>query len=284
MVRSFAIEKPDFCDEKSIAWPEFGVKQAISKLEKQYNLCYDVHYVRKGRVYPWKGMAIIMYKCCIFDLDGTLVNSIYAIQRSVNETLEIWNMRSVSVEECRRYVGDGYKKLLERALAACGDSELIHYEEAVDRYQEIFRGCCMYRVEAYQGIEQLLRFLREQGICTAVLSNKPHLRTVENVEGVFGKGYFDFVYGEREDKGIRKKPAPDGVLALMEEAGVSREEILYLGDTNTDMETGRNAGVDTVGAAWGFRPREELESYSPLLVADRPEQIVRLIKDVNRIE
>lgn len=225
-----------------------------------------------------------MYKCCIFDLDGTLVNSIYAIQRSVNETLEIWNMRDVSVEECRRYVGDGYKKLLARALTACGDRKLIHYEEAADRYQEIFKDCCMYRVEAYQGIRELLQFLKEQGIRIAVLSNKPHLRTVDNVEGVFGNGYFDFVYGEREDMGIRKKPAPDGVWAIMDEAGVMKREVLYFGDTNTDMETGKNAQVDTVGVTWGFRPREELEAYAPRLVADRPEQIIRLIKDVNGIE
>ena len=89
-------------------------------------------------------MVTIMYKCCIFDLDGTLVNSIYAIQKSVNDTLSYWNMREISVEESRLYVGDGYKKLLERSLIACGDKELTHYEEAVERYQDIFRECCMY--------------------------------------------------------------------------------------------------------------------------------------------
>ena len=143
-----------------------------------------------------------MYKCCIFDLDGTLVNSIYAIQKSVNDTLSYWNMREISVEESRLYVGDGYKKLLERSLIACGDKELAHYDEAVDRYQDIFRKCCMYRVEAYEGIRELLEFLKSQGILIAVLSNKPHHRTLDNVEGVFGKGYFNLVYGEREDKGI----------------------------------------------------------------------------------
>ena len=119
-----------------------------------------------------------MYKCCIFDLDGTLVNSIYAIQKSVNDTLSYWNMREISVEESRLYVGDGYKKLLERSLIACGDKELAHYDEAVDRYQDIFRKCCMYRVEAYEGIRELLEFLKSQGILIAVLSNKPHPRII----------------------------------------------------------------------------------------------------------
>ena len=84
-----------------------------------------------------------MYKCCIFDLDGTLVNSIYAIQKSVNDTLSYWNMREISVEESRLYVGDGYKKLLERSLIACGDKELTHYEEAVERYMESAPGTYM---------------------------------------------------------------------------------------------------------------------------------------------
>ena len=101
------------------------------------------------------------------------MNSIYAIQKSVNDTLSYWNMREISVEESRLYVGDGYKKLLERSLIACGDKELTHYEEAVERYQDIFRECCMYRVEAYEGIGELLEFLKSQGIFIAVLSNKP---------------------------------------------------------------------------------------------------------------
>ena len=224
-----------------------------------------------------------MYKCCIFDLDGTLVNSIHAIQRSVDLSLEKWGMRKITVDECRVFVGDGYKKLLERALAACGDSSLVHYEEAVALYPEIFKGCCMYRVKAYDGITKLLDFLKENHIKTAVLSNKPHPRTLDNVEGVFGKGRFDLVYGEREDKGIKKKPAPDGVWALMEELGVGREEVLYLGDTNTDMRTGRNAQVDTAGVTWGFRGREELEAFHPKLIADHPMDVVRFIKDVNGI-
>ena len=225
-----------------------------------------------------------MYKCCIFDLDGTLVNSIYAIQRSVNETLKRWGMRQISVEESMSYVGDGYKKLLERALIACGDKDLTHYEEALVSYQEIFKGCCMYKVEAYDGIKELLEFLKHHGIIITVLSNKPHARAVDNVEGVFGKGYFDLVYGEREEQGIKKKPAPDGVWAILKELGVSKKEVLYFGDTNTDMKTGANAQVDTVGVTWGFRTREELEAFSPILLADHPSRVVQFIKDVNGIE
>lgn len=225
-----------------------------------------------------------MYKCCIFDLDGTLVNSIHAIKRSVDLTLKTWGLRQVSGDECKVFVGDGYKKLLERALTACGDKELSHYDEAVARYPGVFEDCCLYQVEAYEGVRDLLVFLKDHGIHTGVLSNKPHERAVENVEKVFGAGCFDLVYGEREDEGIPKKPAPDGVWAMLWELGLAREEVLYLGDTNTDMRTGQNAWVDTVGVTWGFRDREELEALGPRFIADRPLDVVGIIKDVNGID
>lgn len=224
-----------------------------------------------------------MYKCCIFDLDGTLVNSIYAIQKAVNDTLARYGLGPISVEDTKIYVGDGYRVLMERALKACGDQELAHYEESLTVYQEIFKECCMYRVEAYKGIRELLAFLKEQGIRIAVLSNKPHLRTLDNVNGIFGDGYFDAVYGEREAEGIAKKPAPDGIWDILRELGAEKEECLYFGDTNTDMETGKNAGVDAVGVTWGFRGREELESFCPRLVADSVWEVIKMIKDVNHI-
>lgn len=224
-----------------------------------------------------------MYKCCIFDLDGTLVNSIYAIMESVNQTLESFGFGPIDEEEAKRFVGDGYKKLMERALIARGDTELVHYEESLVRYQQYFKGCCMYRVEPYEGIPELLDFLKSHGIKIAVLSNKPHARALDNVEGVFGKGCFDLVNGERESEGIRRKPAPDGVFLCARELGVSMEECLYLGDTNTDMKTGLAAGADTVGVTWGFRDRAELEAFHPAYIADHPLEVVQIVKDVNGI-
>ena len=151
-----------------------------------------------------------MYKCCIFDLDGTLVNSIYALKRSVDLTLGHFGLGPISIEDTKQFVGDGYKKLVERSLMAYGDRELTHYKEALDVYNEVFKDCCLYKVEAYEGIPQLLDFLKEHGILATVLSNKPHQRALENVAHVFGDHTFDKVYGEREALGIRKKPAPDG--------------------------------------------------------------------------
>ena len=140
----------------------------------------------------------------------------------------------------------------------------------MDVYNEVFKDCCLYKVEAYEGIPQLLDFLKEHGILATVLSNKPHQRALENVAHVFGDHTFDKVYGEREALGIRKKPAPDGVVALIEELGLKKEDCLYLGDT--------------VGVTWGFRQREELEAFKPKLVAESPFQVIDFIKAVNHIE
>ena len=158
-----------------------------------------------------------MYKCCIFDLDGTLVNSIYALKRSVDLTLGHFGLGPVSIKDTKQFVGDGYKKLVERSLIAYGDKELTHYKEALDVYNEVFKDCCLYKVQAYEGIPELLDFLKEHKILATVLSNKPHQRTLDNVSYVFGDNTFDKVYGEREAQGIKKKPAPDGVVALIKE-------------------------------------------------------------------
>ena len=113
--------------------------------------------------------------------------------------------------------------------------------------------------------------LKKQGIRTAVLSNKPHPRTVENIENVFGPGYFDYVAGEQP--GIPRKPDPAGVKLILERFGVKPEECLYFGDTNTDMQTGLGAGLQTVGVTWGFRDRAELESFHPQYIISHPDEV-----------
>lgn len=217
-----------------------------------------------------------MYRFCIFDLDGTLVNSIHALTKTTNLTLEAFGLPPVTEEQMMIFVGDGYKMQMKRALLASGDKELLHHEASLEVYTRLFKEHCLYRLEAYDGIKELLAFLKEQGIKIAVVSNKPHARTVENVEFVFGKGYFDFILGEQE--GIRKKPAPDGVNLALRELGAKPEECLYFGDTNTDMETGKAAGIDRVGVTWGFRGREELQAYAPEYLVDAPGEVIEIIE------
>lgn len=215
------------------------------------------------------------YRCCIFDLDGTLIDSIHALSRTVNLMLERYGLGPIDDAHIKVFVGDGYQKLVERALLDCGDQNLIHLEDALSVYNELFKENCLYRIAAYDGIKELLEYLKSKGIKIAVLSNKGHERTVENIEAVFGKDYFDLISGEKE--GVNRKPDPAGALLTARELGIDPSCCLYLGDTNTDMKTGIAAGMDTIGVTWGFRTREELESYHPMLVVDEPGEVVKLI-------
>ncbi len=216
-----------------------------------------------------------MIRCCIFDLDGTLLNTLKALTYTTNLTMERFGYGAIDEAHIRQFVGDGYKLLMERALRYCGDEALVHYEESLELYTELFAKHCMYEVKPYDGIPELLAGLKDRGIRIAVLSNKPHARTVENIEGIFGRGYFDAVAGERP--GVPKKPDPAGVRLLLEQLGAAPEECLYFGDTNTDMRTGLGAGLTTVGVAWGFRGRAELEAFHPQYVIDDPREVFKKI-------
>ncbi len=216
-----------------------------------------------------------MYRCCIFDLDGTLLNTTHALLRSTNLTLERLGLSPLTIDQIMKIVGDGYKTQMERALKLAGDEQLTHYEEALKTYLEVFPENCMYQVAPYNGILGLLWYLKETGVKTAVFSNKPHEQTVANIKGIFGASAFDVIQGQKE--GIPKKPDPAGIFAIMETLGVTPEECLYFGDTNTDMQTGANAGIDTVGVLWGFRSREELEAFQPKFLIEHPEEAVAII-------
>lgn len=216
-----------------------------------------------------------MYRCCIFDLDGTLVNSIQALTKSVNDTMARFGIKPIDSERCKRFVGEGYKKLVERALIYGGDSKLTHYEEALMIYQDVFRECCMYRVEPYPGIRELLEELKKQGIRIAVLSNKPHARALDNVEGIFGKGYFDLVNGQKDS--VPRKPDPAGAFLTAEELGMRPEECLYIGDSPTDVETGNAAGMDTAAVLWGFRGEDELSECHPKYLVRKPLELLSIL-------
>lgn len=217
-----------------------------------------------------------MYQCCIFDLDGTLLDTLTAISYTANLTLAECGFEPIEREKYKFLVGDGAAKLVERALKVRGDENLTHFEEAYEKYMKNFAIYSMHEVKPYDGICELLEYLKKEGIRIAVLSNKPHQRTIENIEAVFGKDYFDHVQGEQEQ--VKRKPDPSGVFQIMNHLGLNREECLYVGDTNTDMQTGKNAGLDTVGVTWGFRPESELVSYQPAYIAHHPDDIRKIVE------
>ncbi len=215
------------------------------------------------------------YKAAIFDLDGTLADTLESIAYSGNRTLERLGLSPLPVENYRYYAGDGAKELCRRILRDSGDTAGERLEEILPVYAEVFKDTCMYRVHPYDGIVELLFELKSRGIRTAVLSNKPHDRAKNVIASLFGTDTFDYVQGQTE--GIRRKPSPDGALAIAGVFGVKPEECIYCGDTNTDMETGTAAGMYTVGVLWGFRDRDELLENGAMMLAGKPEDILKLL-------
>lgn len=207
-----------------------------------------------------------MIKACIFDLDGTLTRTQESIARPINMTLKYYGLPEQPVEDYNYFAGDGIKNALERALKAAGDTEAAHLEEGLPMCRKWMNEDPLYHVEPYPHVIESLHALKDKGIKIAVFSNKPHESAVNVVETIFGKGLFDHVQGQTDR--IPIKPDPAGVYEILKEFGVKKEECLYFGDTNTDMMTGHNAGLDTVGVTWGFRPRAELEEYKADCIID----------------
>lgn len=217
-----------------------------------------------------------MYKACIFDLDGTLTDTLESLTYSVNETLREMDFPAITADQCRSFVGNGARYLIERSLEAVGDTQLSHIERAMEIYGRIFQEHCTYHVTPYEGIQKMLQTLKSEGIRLAVLSNKPHRQTTDVVNTFFEEGTFTCIQGQME--GVPRKPNPQAALLIAEKLHCSREECVYIGDSDVDMQTGNAAGMTVVGVTWGFRSREVLREHGADYLIDRPEELVNLVK------
>ena len=214
-------------------------------------------------------------KACIFDLDGTLTNTLEFMTYSVNLTLKEMGLSQITKDQCRMFVGNGARVLIEESLKVSGDPKASRIEEGMKIYGRIFDQNCTYHVTPYEGIPEMLKALKDRGIHLAVLSNKPDRQTVKVVKEIFGDNIFDYAQGQKD--GIRRKPAPDGVWYLMEQMQVSKEECLYIGDSEVDAATGKNAGLKTIGVLWGFRDRKTLETAGADHLIERPEELLQCV-------
>lgn len=219
-----------------------------------------------------------MKKACIFDLDGTLADTVESIARAVNRGLEYFGYGKRPVQEYKYYAGDGLNMAFLRALRRAGDVDGRHLEEGTPLVRRWLAQEPLYRVKPYPGIEETLARMKELGLSIAVLSNKPHRQAVQVVEALFGQGCFERIQGQVE--GVLPKPDPTGALQMAKDLGVSCGSCLYVGDTNTDMLTGNRAGMYTVGVTWGFRPREELEENGAKRIVQKPEELLLLVKEL----
>lgn len=215
-----------------------------------------------------------MIKACIFDMDGTTVNTINSIAYFANNALGKYGLKPIETERYKVLVGNGARTLVTRMIEAVGGDEK-QLEKVLEEYNTTYDNDFMYLTEAYPGIIKLLENLKESGIRTAIVSNKPHSTALKVSNKLFGEKLIDICYGARD--GVPLKPDPTAVLKVMEELEVKPEECLYIGDTAVDMKTGKAAGAYTIGVLWGFRTREEMENAGADEIIDSPENILKFV-------
>lgn len=221
-----------------------------------------------------------MIKACIFDLDGTLADTVESIAKGVNLALVQLGYEPRAVEEFNYYAGDGIDMSLTRALRADGETDGAVIEKGIVLTRKYFGEDRMYHVKPYPEMPELLQELKKRGIRIAVFSNKPHEAAIDVVHTLFGPDTFEWIQGQNEE--VPKKPDPTGVFAIAKHFELEPCEIMYLGDTDTDMKTGVAAGMYTVGVTWGFRTREELEENHAAALADHPLQVLELIEALKK--
>ncbi len=216
-----------------------------------------------------------MKKGCLFDLDGTLVDSLTDLALSVNEVLKLHHLPTYAISEYNQLVGNGVKKLIERALPA--DKQYL-LEECLEEFQKIYEEHCLDHTKPYKGMKELLDVLKDDGIQLAVVTNKPHHLAIKIVENLF-PNVFTTILGQQDLYPI--KPHPESTFIALMSMKLRKEECFFIGDSNVDIQTGYQADMDTIGVSWGFRGREELEAEGATYVVDYPHEIKEII-DENR--
>lgn len=214
------------------------------------------------------------FSAVLFDLDGTLLDTLADIAHSANESLENLGFPTHEVDAYRLFVGDGLRMLFRRALPAESRTEAV-----IDRCAEFFREAYSRQwnvyTRPYDGVPKLLEALTARDIKMAVLSNKPDLFAKRCVDEYLPKYPFQMVLGQRD--GVPRKPDPTGANEIIHAIGVRPEQVAYLGDSATDMKTALAVGMYPVGAVWGFRSRDELQQYGAQAVINRPTELLDLL-------
>lgn len=218
-----------------------------------------------------------MNKCAIFDLDGTLLNTIGTIAYHGNQTLRHFGLSEIPVERYKYLVGNGAVLLVERMLKETDKDGKMNFDEVYNYYIAEYDSDVKIYTEKYSGIEELLNFLKNSGYKLAVLSNKPNNAVQNTVKDYFGST-FDTVYGAFEN--LPKKPDPTLLNRIAAELNCNKAESIYIGDTDCDMQTGKNGEIFTIGALWGFRTKEELEANNAGFIAENPLEIIEYLKNL----
>lgn len=206
----------------------------------------------------------------IFDLDGTLLDTLQDLAAAVNFALRKNGMEEHSIDDIRRFVGNGVRKLIERAVPDGSKNPRI--DEVFADFRSYYMQHSLDTTKPYDGITEILQELKQRGCKMAVVSNKMMAATQELVAHFFPE--IEVAIGENEAEGIRKKPAPDMVFEALNRLGAEAESAVYIGDSDVDIQTAKNAGVPCISVLWGFRNREFLLEHGAQRFIEKPSEII----------
>lgn len=213
------------------------------------------------------------YDAVIFDLDGTLTDTLGDLRNSVNFALRQFGFPERTLDEIRSFVGNGVRKLIYLSVPENTSEEVS--EKCLDVFKEYYKNNSLVETKPYDGIIPMIEILKNQGIRTAVVTNKMHEAAKEIAEIFFGD-LIDITLGQID--GVAQKPEPDGIYHVLEKLGVSKEKSVYVGDSEVDCITAKNADIPCIGVTWGFRDESVLVENGADFIADTPDDIIRYCK------
>lgn len=214
------------------------------------------------------------YKLAVFDMDGTILDTLSDLTASTNYALKAASLPEKTREDVRRYIGDGVKELIERACAPVTDEKII--EKVFVAFSEYYKAHGEDLTRPYPGIVEAIKTLRANGIKTGVVSNKLEYAVIPLAERYF-PSLFDYIAGDKE--GVRRKPYPDPILNAISAMGETKETTVYIGDSDVDVKAGFNAGVDVISAGWGYRSEKFLlENGAKNIVFSAEEMLKKILE------
>lgn len=215
------------------------------------------------------------YKIVVFDLDGTLVDSIVDLSNAVNKGLEKVNLPTHSVDAYKTFVGNGRENLIKRAMGTMCNNKAL-FDIVINQFDQEYKVHSNDNTYGYDGCKELLYQLNRLGIKTAVLSNKPDEFISDILNKVYPNHRFDVAWGKKPD--LPTKPDGTSLLKMLDLFGFNCEQCLYIGDSDVDVKTAKNAGVDMLGVSWGFRGTKELIEAGAMAVVDKASEILEYVK------
>ncbi|PJI09264.1 MULTISPECIES: HAD family hydrolase [Clostridium] len=214
------------------------------------------------------------YDTVIFDLDGTLLNTLDDLADSANFALSLYDLPNRTTDEVRRFLGNGVAKLIERCIPNGRQNE--YYEKCLADFRKHYSKNMQNKTTPYTGIMELLGQLSEKGYKIAIVSNKFD-SAVKGLNELYFNKYIKVAIGEMESEGVAKKPAPDTVFKALKELRSTPDRAVYVGDSEVDVKTAKNSGLPCVGVTWGFRNRQILNDEGANYIIDKPEQLVEIV-------